>query len=240
MYNLAVRGLYIIVIAVYLNQSCRGQLAVHIVIQAPVFGNYSVLHLGIGIRIGINRRRVYHLAFGIEFILAGGEQAVGHGNPVFLALYSGAGACPEIVIIIIYFYQAHAFLNNTAYAVIRSAVIVKQACKLFLPYAVFIGGIARGILVNGENTGFHITVGAIAKVILLAVKLNPLVAHPFAGPTVMRTVGILNKIAAHKPFVFKNVVVAVYFLISVNSLKRCRIKVEIAVIAILIQQIPPA
>ena len=81
MYHLSVGGLYIVVIALYLYQSGSGQLAVHIVIQAAVFSNYSVLHLF----------GEHYSALLIKFVDAFIQQAICLGYPVTLVAYKRTG-----------------------------------------------------------------------------------------------------------------------------------------------------
>ena len=238
--DLAVGALYIVVIAVDLNQTRSGQLAIHIVVEAPVFGDDTVLHLGIGIRVRINDRRVDHLAVRVEGILTRRKEIIRNGDPVRSALYRRAGTGSEVVVITINSHQTSIILNNARNAVVGLPFVVEQPGKMLLPNAIFISGIPSGILVNVEDACLNISVRTVAKVILVAIKLQPLIAHPLAGPAIVRTAIVLHKVAANQFVIAEYIIVSVDLLVSINRLEGFRAEIVVGTAAICIRQVPPA
>ena len=237
--DLAVGALYIVVIAVDLNQTRSGQLTIHIIVEAPVFGDDTVLHLGIGIRVRINDRRVDHLAVRIEGVLTRRKEIIRNGDPVRSALYRRAGTGSEVVVITINFHQASIILNNARNAVVSLTIEVEQPGKMLLPNAIFISGIPSGILVNVEDACLNISVRTVAKVILVAIKLQPLIAHPLAGPAIVRTAIVLHKVAANQFVIAEYIIVSVDLLVSINRLEGFRAEIVVGTAAVCIRQVPP-
>ena len=101
--------------------------AVDVVIQFAVLADDAVLHLRIGIRIGVGRRngRVRHLAFRIEVVEPGRQQIIGLANPITLAGNHFAGTV-YIVIVSINLDQAR-IKANAVDVVIQFAVFIHNA-----------------------------------------------------------------------------------------------------------------
>ena len=239
--DLTARGLDVVVITVDLNKACTGQHAVHIVVEASVFRDDTVLHawVRIGIRIRNDDRRIDHLTIRIKGIRSSGQKVVGDCDPIGPSL-DCCTAAAEIIVIIADLHQTGILLNDTAHTVVGLTLVIKQACEMLLPDTVLVCCIARRILVNVENTRLYIAIRAIAKIILVAVKLEPLIAHPLACPAIMCAARILDKVAAYKLVFAENVFVAIYCLVSIDRLEGSFVKVVIAALAVFIRQIPPA
>ena len=122
-------AVYIVVIAVNLNQASVEANAVDIVIQFAILVDDAVLHLGIriGIRIGVRRRngRIGHFAVYIEVVETSRQQVIGFGHPVALVCDHLAGAV-YIVIIAVNLNQASVEANAVD-IVIQFAVFIHNA-----------------------------------------------------------------------------------------------------------------
>ena len=111
---------------------------------------------------------------------------------------------------------------------------------MLLPNAIFISGIPSGILVNVEDACLNISVRTVAKVILVAIKLQPLIAHPLAGPAIVRTAIVLHKVAANQFVIAEYIIVSVDLLVSINRLEDFRAEIVVGTAAVCIRQVPPA
>ena len=142
MYHLSVGGLYIVVIAPYLYQSGSGQLAVHIVIQAAVFSNYSVLHLYLF--------GEHYSALRIKAVDAFGQQAICLGYPVTLSAYKRTGRGFGIIVIIADLHQAVCNDNTVHTIIVVSTALVYPVRITFKVFYYTV--IAELIVVSGGQT----------------------------------------------------------------------------------------
>ena len=128
MNDLTVGGFYIIVITVQPNEPRAGQDAVLIVVQASILGNNAVLYIRsrIGVRIGINDRRINHLTIRVKRIRTSGKKIVGISDPIASSMYYLAGGRPDIVVVIADLDQARAG-QDAVHIVVQASILGDDA-----------------------------------------------------------------------------------------------------------------
>ena len=131
----------IVVVAVDLNQTRVGQLAIYIIVQAAVFRNNAVLR----------RFRHHHLTVFVEGVGPFGKQAIGYGAVVG-CIYNQLTVALGVVVILTNFEQTHVNLDAVD-VVIQNALILQDT-------------VLGGILIVRDHTVFIEVVAPLGKQVI--------------------------------------------------------------------------
>ena len=150
---------------------------------------------GHGALIGLG---IHHASLCVELVIALRHQAVGRLDPVRAIFDHGAqGLELEVIIVPIHIAQAGLGILNAVFHPIGAAVPVIEAVDMLLPDAVAIEGVDHvfAALIHAVKARGGIFAGA--EIIPVAVNRVPLLRGPGAGPHILRTIGIVNQVAAN-------------------------------------------